>query len=219
MLTQQRPLANSGYEKDYVHPKWNSKVGISNNNCYAYAFEDFSHHRERKSVPGNRSDLKYERIDFKDCEDVQTRLIIDNRDRLYPVDAREKCGRGSYKVMMFVSSKDRGDFHFYKHHKNVWHTVTQADTIVGIAGFYQIPIANVVRANRGSHELVPGTRLYLKDANVFSHKRGWATGALLTDACDRVIKDPRRACRAYAGVNYAHNCGTYCVRPRNNKSL
>ena len=56
-----------------------------------------------------------------------------------------------------------------------------------------------------------GKRIVFR-ANVFSHKRGWATGPLLKDARGNMIKDPRTSSRDYSTLNYDKYCSSFCVK-------
>ena len=49
MKTKALPL--SGSEKMFTNRRWGSKQGIGNNNCYAYAINDFEAYRWQKSIP------------------------------------------------------------------------------------------------------------------------------------------------------------------------
>ena len=60
-------------------------------------------------------------------------------------------------------------------------------------------------------KLIPGKIMRFK-ANIFAHKRGWATGPLVTDAKGKVIIDPRKASRDYPGLNYKKYCSSFCVK-------
>ena len=57
-----------------------------------------------------------------------------------------------------------------------------------------------------------GSLLLARGANLYSHKRGLATGPLLEDSCGRHIKDPDLACRDYGDLKYTKSCGGICVR-------
>ena len=117
--------------------------------------------------------------------------------------------------MMFVSSGRptndirQGDFHFYKQHGVVEYKIKPGDTIKSVASFFKIPEYRVKKA--GPFKV--GKRIVFK-ANVFSHKRGWATGPLLGDANGKVIKDPRTASRKYKELDYDKYCSAFCVKDR-----
>jgi len=93
----------------------------------------------------------------------------------------------------------KGDFHFYVQHGVVEYKVLKpGDTQESVAKFFKVPLSRVKRAGKFIQK---GKRIVFR-ANVFSHKRGWATGPLLVDASGKMIKDPRKADRNYPGLNY-----------------
>jgi hypothetical protein len=206
-------LPLSGSERKFVEGKWATPKGIGNNNCYAYAFGDYAAYRWQKSTPGNRSGLSNDGHTYTHCTDLPNRVISDNPTKVYKAKADEKCKKGYYKVMMFVSPGRssnyirQGDFHFYKQHGVVEYKVKKGDTVTSIASFFKIPESRV----RTAGPLKVGTPIVFK-ANVFSHKRGWATGPLLTDAKGKAITDPRKASRKYTGLNYEKYCSSFCVK-------
>ena len=63
-----------------------------------------------------------------------------------------------------------------------------------------------------------GDMVIVRDARLWSHKRGFATGPLLHDSCGKPIADPRTACRSYpdkdGGLDYSQFCGAMCVKSR-----
>jgi hypothetical protein len=203
----------SGSEPKFVKGKWATPKGIGNNNCYAYAFGDYSAYRWQKSTPGNRSGLSNNGHNYTHCTDLPSRVVSDNPTKVYKAKADEKCKKGYYKVMMFVSPGRptnyirQGDFHFYKQHGVVEYKVKKGDTVASIASFFKIPESRV----RAAGPLKVGKPIIFK-ANVFSHKRGWATEPLLEDAKGKVIKDPRKAARDYPGLNYEKYCSSFCVK-------
>lgn len=209
-------LPLSGSEPVYESPsKWDTNAGVGNNNCYNYAMNDFRKARNQKTVPGDKSGYKHD-IDYASCRPVEKRFLDDHRDRIYRERPEAPCKEGFYKVMMVVSSlKDGGygDFHFYRQNKDVIYKVEPGDTISSVAEKFQVAIPRIVRANKGSPVLKPGTKLFIENANVFSHKLGWGTGGLVTDSCGKVIKDPRKACRNHA-LPYDQYCGSYCVKAK-----
>jgi len=83
------------------------------------------------------------------------------------------------------------------------------DTVTSVAKFFKIPISRIQKA--GTFNV--GKRIVFR-ANVFSHKRGWATGPLLKDAQGKMIKDPRKSSRDYSSLNYKLYCGSFCVKNR-----
>lgn len=212
-------IPTSGYERIYGDPRWETRRGIHNNNCYSYAMDHYLPYREHKAVIGNLAGYKQD-IHYNTCAPLHKRILQDNKGRIYREDPEKACKPGHYKIMMVVANKQDpdgyGDFHFYKHHKDVVYTVKKGDTVASIATFFGVPEAKVILASEGK-KLTVGRRLLLKDVNIFSHKRGWATAPLLDDACGKAIKDPRKACRDYS-IKYNKYCGSYCVRAGNVKT-
>ena len=103
----------------------------------------------------------------------------------------------------------QGDFHFYVQHSVVEYRVKPGDTQESVAKFFKVPLSRVKRAGK----FALNKRLAFK-ANVFSHKRGWATGPLLTDASGKSITDPRKADRNYPGLHYEKYCSSFCVKDK-----
>lgn len=216
-----KKLPANGYEEIFGDPKWDTERGVRSNNCYSYAMGDYLPYRRNKAVVGDLAGYDHD-IRYDSCEPLKKRILRDNPGRIYEEQPEVPCKDGFYKIMMFVSTqtkngRDYGDFHFYKQHRDVVYTVQPGDTIESIASFFGISQKIVRDALLGSSTLKAGQELFLKGANVFSHKLGWATGALLRDSCGKRIDDPRKACRAY-GLTYDAYCGSYCVRAHRTKT-
>jgi hypothetical protein len=204
----------SGSEPSFAN-KWARPKGVRSNNCYDYAFDDFRTNRKHKSVPGDRSGFSHD-LGYDSCYPLKDRLLLDNPGNVYREHPKVPCKEGFYKTMMFVSSKkqrgeDYGDFHFYRQDKDVIYEVKDGDTVASVSRFLGVPVGDVLRSNKNSSKLAPGSKLLVQNANLFTHKLGWATGGLITDSCGKTIKDPRQACRKHA-VDYDRFCGSYCVR-------
>ena len=60
-------------------------------------------------------------------------------------------------------------------------------------------------------KLSVGTPLIFK-ANIWSHKRGWGTGALLKDSAGKPIRNPITANKDYGSLNYNKLCSAFCVK-------
>jgi hypothetical protein len=220
MPSSSKKLPTTGYEEIFGDPRWNSERGIRSNNCYSYAMGHYRPYRRNKAVVGDLAGYDHD-IRYDSCAPLKERILKDNPKRIYEVDPKVPCKDGFYKIMMFVSTQTKhgrefGDFHFYKQHRDVAYNVQRGDTIESIASFFGIPRETVQEAAQ-KKTLKPDQVIFLKGANVFSHKLGWATGALLTDSCGKRIDDPRKACRAY-GLTYDSYCGSYCVRARRTKT-
>ena len=211
-MSKPKRLPLSGGETKFKYNPW-LKKGVRSNNCYAYAVGSYKDFRLQKSTPGNRSGLSDKYHTYTHCKGLANRVISDNPGKVYKCNASAKCKPGFYKVMMVVAPYDKngngGDFHFYKQHAEIEYRVKEGDTQKSIAEFFKIPVYRVQKAGT----LKAGRLIKLK-ANVFSHKRGWATGPLFKDACGKVILDPRKACRKYLGLNYSRYCSSFCVKNR-----
>lgn len=207
------PLPLSGSEKRFTHRRWSARRGINNNNCYAYAVGDYESYRWQKAIPGDRSGMSNRHHTYTHCATLPERVVSDNPRKVFKTRASKPCPAGYYKVMMFVSPGRptnyirQGDFHFYKQHGVVEYKVKGGDTAVSIAKFFKVPISRIRRAG-----VVKRGKCLVFKANCWSHKRGWATGPLLTDASGRMISDPRIANRKYPGLNYSRHCSTFCVK-------
>jgi hypothetical protein len=214
-MSKTKELPLSGSESKFTNRRWGSNKGITGNNCYAYAVGSYAAFRWQKSVPGDRSGLSNTTHNYTKCDDLPRRVISDNPKSIYKVDGDKKCKKGYYKIMMFVSSGRprnyirQGDFHFYKQHGVVEYKIKPGDTIKSVAAFFKIPEYRIKKAGK----FTVGKRIVF-NANVFSHKRGWATGPLLGDANGKVIRDPRTASRKYSELNYDKYCSSFCVKDR-----
>lgn len=204
-------LPTTGNEHLYNARPWKKHYG--SNNCYAYAMGDLRKFRLQKSVPGVTAGLGFPTGDFKTCADLPKRVLKDNPGKVKKISPNKKCPNGYYKIMMFISSptkKTMGDFHFYKQHSMVRYVSKNGDTIAGICRFFDVPRSRINKS-LNNKKLAPGTPLLFK-ANVWSHKRGWGTGALLKDNCNKSIKDPRKSCKNYGTLDYKKLCSAFCVK-------
>jgi hypothetical protein len=228
-------LPLSGAEPVFNYSGWGD-IGRTRDNCYDYAFGDDAP-RNNKSVPGNRSPVRFANSDFKSCKNFTRRVLSDNPHKVYTVKPCKVCKKGYYKVMAFVAPTNiygnyTGDFHWYRQNKALVYRIKKGDTVAGIARFFKVTpyivrkalvrqrtstksnegkIANKnVNFPQNGPLLRPGKVIRLP-VNLWSHKQGWATGPLLVDASNKVIVDPRKANRKY-GYNYSKFCSAYCVR-------
>ena len=201
-----KKLPLSGSEKTFTKKKWGTTRGIGNNNCYAYAVNDYKRYRMMKSAPGHRNGRPIYSIN---CKELNKKVISDNPRKVYATKGSVKCKPKYYKIMAFVSTKPETDFHFYKQHGKVEWKVKKGDTHESIAKFLKVPITRV----KYHGKLVIGKIIKIR-ANIWSHKQGWGTGPLLKDANGKSIKDPRIAGKNYGRVNYNNYCGSFCVKNR-----
>ncbi len=203
----------SGGEHTFTTRRWGGKVGKNNNNCYAYAVNDFQRYRGWKSQPGERANLRANGR-YISCGTLPKLVVADNPKKVYIVKGGTKCKPDYYKVMLFIASCKKnnhlcqGDFHFYKQHSKAEYKVKAGDTHESIARFFKVP---VIRVKRAATTLKPGRVIVFK-AEFFSHKRGWATGPLVVGAKGKLIRDPRKISRDYPGLKYDKYCSSFCVK-------
>lgn len=206
-----KELPLSGSEKKFTTRWWGAKKGVDNNNCYAYAVNDPENYRWQKSIPGDRSGMSNSYHNYTHCKGLPERVLSDNPRKVYKVDPILRCKRGFFKIMMFTSPQ--GDFHFYKQHGVCEYKVQPGDTLTKVSKFFKVPVERIRAAAQKAGGFKEGKRIVFK-VNLWSHKRGWATGPLLVDAKGKMIKDPRTAARNYPGLNYSNFCSAFCVKDR-----
>lgn len=196
----------SGSEPTYTDVLYGSPVGVRQNNCYGYAVGDYRTSGSHKLQPGDLSPGAKGDLDLRDCSDLRRRAL---RDGGYAVGADEPCKQGWAKVMAFVAP-DR-DFHWYKQHKDLLVRADETNTAESIARRVGVNASSV---ESPTDTISPGELVLVRNAGTWSHKRGFATGPLLEDACGKPIKDPRKACRNYDKLQYRMPCGAFCFKQR-----
>lgn len=217
--TQRKPnMPVSGSEETFTNLTYGTNRARVNNNCWAWAIDAYADHGNRKLQPGNLSGSANVDLNLTNCDDVRRRALADLRDDIYEAkDADAPCRSGFYKIMSFLDTRDGGkDYHWYKQHRDVL-VRAEGRSQAQIARQFGVPTSRVAMGS--THALVLG-------ADIWSHKQGFATGPLIVDACGKLIKDPRKACRRYSEYHYDTFCGAYCVRnkpraapsPNNNRS-
>lgn len=202
-------LPLSGSEDTYTDLTYGTRRGKGNNNCYGYAIDHYRNAGNDKLQPGNLA-ASPGNVDLRSCDTLTGRTLADLRGRAYRVEAEAPCRRGYYKIMGFLAPDT--DYHWYKQNK---------DALVRMGGRLR-DLASLSRALGVSpKQLVSpspapraGDVVLVKDAGLWSHKQGFATGPLLKDACGKAISDPRKACRDYGKLNYTQYCGALCVKKR-----
>jgi hypothetical protein len=200
------PLPTSGSEDVFNEGVYGTPRGKGNNNCYGWAIDEYRNSGESKLQPGNLG-REPGRFELRSCEQLNARVLADMRGRAYVEDAQVPCKRGYYKIMGFLDPDD--DYHWYKQHRHA--LVQLSGRLRSVAGVARVMGVSPKQVYSPSPRPRTGDTLLVKDAGVWSHKQGFATGPLLKDACDQVIKDPRQACRAYGNLNYTRYCGSLCV--------
>lgn len=205
-------LPSSGSEETYTNKVYGSNKGRKNNNCYAWAIGHYRNSGGVKLQPGDLAKLSGN-LSLKSCKDLKKRALADSKapgqKAMYVVKANAPCGKGYYKVMAFLDKQT--DYHWYRQHKDIMYHVKAGNSLTSIANKMGVPPKKVLASNK---RLNPDDVVYVKNADVWSHKQGFATGPLLEDACGKIIADPRKACRDYGPYNYKTFCGAYCVQAK-----
>ena len=192
------------------------------NNCYAYAVGSLQKSRPHKSVPGHISKMvtnrNFTQCGFKDLVLADGKIKKNLRmvrgkpqPGIFLINPCKKCPVGTYKVAAYTAPQ--GDFHWMKQHSRVRHVLKSRDSVRGISFFFKVPSGIIKRAIRKAGGWKVGRRIEFP-ANVWSHKRGWATPPLLVGSDCKAIKDPVKAVNQmkYNGMHYSNFCKTYCVR-------
>ena len=202
-----KKLPLSGSESLFSDLVYGTHQGITNNNCYAWAIDAYRGSGNVKLQPGNLSGQTSNR-DSSSCAFLRDRALDDNRRRgMYSVAPTKRCRKGFYKIMAFI---DKGkDYHWYKQHRHLLYRVGKGETPRTVARDLGVPRKSVVAP---TPRPMPGDLVFVRNAGVFSHKQGFATGPLLRDAGNKIIPDPRRANKNYGAYNYKTFCGSMCVR-------
>ena len=221
--------------------KWDpwGSMGRHHDNCYDYAFGLNNLRSTNKNVPGNMSGNKAWGLTFTTCDGIAKRVLEDYRGLAYRCKPSDPAPIGYYKVMNFVAPNG-GDFHWYRQTDAVRYKTRAGDTVTGLARFFRVSPA-VIRAavakgrkptsasngrisntnrnlpvlnalvRKGTGSIRPGKVIQFP-VKLWSHKQGFATGPVLVDASGKTIADPRRANRAYPGLNYSKFCSAYMVK-------
>lgn len=127
----------------YTWAPWGT-TGVVHDNCYDYAFGSFSNNRRSKSVPGDRSGMGSNGLNFRTCNGISQRVLADNPGNVYKMKTGgEKPKPGFYKVMGFVAPSNdfgnsTGDFHWYKEISSIQYKIRRGDTISGMSRFFHV---------------------------------------------------------------------------------
>lgn len=200
----------SGSEPVCKYNVFSMKRGIPRNNCYAYALQIGSRDGpyNYKLQPGDLSSKKY--FGLSSCKDVRDRVMDDLRViggyRLKSLS--EPCKKDHYLIALILSKNM--DYHFLLFHKDIRYIAEKGETRKSIADKFKVPLASVQLKTR----YTPGSTVYIKNARVFSHKRGTAFPPTLLDSDGKIIKDPRRSKFNYGLLDYQTFCTFFCVRRR-----
>lgn len=116
-------LPLNGYEPQFNRDLWAMDPSfIDNQNCYAYAINQFRFNRHNKSVPGyDRGSTNVIGKDVINCKLLSKEILDDLGEDAYSVKAEKACGENTYKMMLFITNDKTGmysDFHFYRQDKD-----------------------------------------------------------------------------------------------------
>ena len=199
-------LPLSGTEPLLDVDKWGTPKAIGSHNCYAHALDDYfnSPVPVQKQQPGQRAGLNRSFTNLSTCE-IATRVLADNPGLVYRVEAETPCRPGHHKVFLFNDPDPvSGDYHLFRQVKDLIYRRQPQETIHSISRKFEVPLSSITPLT--TH------RILIRNVNIFSHKMGHASGALLTDSCGKLIRDPRKACRFAGNREYSLNCGAFCAR-------
>lgn len=206
-----RLMPVSGSEDMYSDLTYGSPRGKNNNNCYGWAIDEYKNSGGTKLQPGNLSPRNKGNggDNLTSCAAVTAKALADLRGRGYkPSNPEDTCRKGYYKVMAFLAPGR--DHHWYKQHKDLM--VRMPQHLRDVAALARRLGVSPKQVYATTPRPKPGEVVLVKDAGLWSHKQGFATGPILKDACDKAIRDPRKACRTYSKeLNYTTFCGALCV--------
>lgn len=180
---------------------------VPRNNCYAYAIQHLSKGgTPYKLQPGDLSGLKNTDFSLTTCHPAHARVLRDlvASKRGYQVHPDVPCTSGYGKIALMLSPST--DFHLLRLNKDVVYPLERGETARRVATRFRVPLKNVEPMARG--------RVRVKDAWVYSHKRGLAYPPTLYDAKGKLITDPRTADLNYGDLNYSRYCSSYCVKQK-----
>lgn len=193
-------------------------MGKKQNNCFAWGIDYYRNSGDHKLQPGELAreagllgPKNSTSLDLQSCSDIARKVILDAKalgHEMVQVQPDTPCPKDAYKIMAVIAPGR--DFHFYRFHRDVLYKVKTPRTIKDIAKEFGVSVDQIHAPVDG---LIPkGVKVLIKRANLWSHKQGFSPdGPILTDACDKLIKDPRVACRSYGnGLDYTKDCATFC---------
>jgi LysM repeat protein len=200
----------SGSEPLCKHNLFSEQNGIVRNNCYAYALQIGSKKGPYnfKLQPGDLSSKKY--FGLSSCHDVRDRVLDDLEviGGYLQKNLSKPCAPNHYLIAM-VLSKER-DYHFLLFHQDIKYVAEAGETRASIARKFKVPVRNVQQLP----SYAPGQSVYIKNARVWSHKRGTAEAPTLLDSEGKIIKDPRTSTFNYGYLHYNTFCTFFCVKRR-----
>lgn len=198
----------------YSNLLYASKPGVDNNNCYAYSIDHYRDNGEAKLQPGDLAGIGGE-IDLATCDDLVRRVLEDGKAMGWTIrhmgckDGR--CPEGSTKIVALLDPNN--DFHFMRFHRDLLYRVKTPRTAGEIAKEFGVRKIDISIPGSDTSNARSGDLVLIRRANCWSQKSGFSPeGPLLRDACGKVIKDVRAACRNMGeGLNYKVICGFFCL--------
>jgi hypothetical protein len=203
----------NGTEPPYQWLPYGSEVGRMNNNCYAYARLHYRKQGNQKLQPGELAGGNLGLgSELQSCQELETKILKDAPRHTYKLSSfRQKCRPGFWKVALVL---DKGvDYHFYMQNNHVLYRAKEGDTSQKIARRLGIPLHKIkTRSSSSSSSLREGETVLIRNAGLWSHKRGLLTGPLLVDAKGKPIYNPTTASRDYGDLNYNITCSPFCFK-------
>ena len=198
----------------YSNLMYSNPVGTRNNNCYAWAINYYKNSGDEKLQPGDLAGLAGG--NNTNCDDLVKRALADAEAMGWSLrfigNSKVPCCNG-YKIVAVVAPGN--DFHFYRFNKDLLYRIKTPRSLKELAKEFGVSSKDITIPGAKTKASV-GDLVLIKNANVWSHKRGLSEdGPLLKDACGRIIKDPAKACRDYGnGLNYSLVCGAFCFKKK-----
>jgi len=206
-IKSKKSFAVSGSEPVCAYNLFSKPHGIVRNNCYAWALQvgNSKGPLNFKLQPGDLSSRRY--FHLQDCHDVKRRVLEDLR----VIGGFEKksgmmtpCKKDHYVIAMILSP-DR-DYHFLLFHNDIRYKADPGETVASVAKRFGVARTQVSYLKQRS--------FLVKNARVWSHKRGTAEAPTLFDSKKQIIKDPRTATFDYGWLKYDTFCTFFCVKRR-----
>jgi hypothetical protein len=200
-----KKLPTSGAEPTFSMRPYGTPIGVSSNNCYAYAVGHYSTRAGFKLQPGQLSNDNSD-FELSSCKTIIARVKKDNPGS-YVSGMSEQCKPGFTKV--FIALDPDEDYHFYMQNMDVEYDCTtkpRCPTSAKVAEEFGVSLSAVKKT--------APKMFYVTGAKVWSHKRGISGPPLLVDANDKLITNPEKANRDYGSLNYKKSCKTLCITRR-----
>jgi hypothetical protein len=205
---KQNKLPLSGSEPTCTCKPFGTKLGIESSNCWQYALQWCKMKEGHKLQPGELSGNE-SNTNLSSCTAVRRKVLRDlsTVTKGYVEKCDTPCKQGYAKIALVLARNN--DYHFLRQNKDVlWKIRPKIDTKESVAKLFRVPVSSVVKTGNG-------TTFRVKNAGVWSHKRGTAFPPSLVDAKNNIIFDPRKANLSYGfGLDYNKFCDCFCVQQR-----